>query len=83
MACLLAEISSTLVLTLMSSFLFIDVTLYLYSSVVSVILFTHSSKELQLYILNSSTKVYEGKGVLEKAETDFIMEQKEGLLTGK
>ena len=67
----------------MSSFLFIGVTLYLYILAVSVILSTHSN----LYILDISTKEHEGKGVLEKAETesitDVFMEQKEGLVTGK
>ena len=53
---------------------------------VSVILFTHR-RELLLDILDSITKEHEEKGVLEKDETEFltgvIMEQMEGLLTGK
>ena len=51
-----------------------------------MLFFSHRSKVL-LDILDSITKEHEEKGVLEKDETesltDVIMEQMEGLLTGK
>ena len=61
--------------------------LYFNGQSLRLVFFSHRINELLLDILDSSTKEHEEKSVLENDETesltDVVMEQMEGLLTGK